>query len=50
MKVWAESLGFREYDFDWINEILKYISYKKTEWDKINHERYVVIEDKYRKR
>lgn len=49
-KTWAESLGFREYDPDWINERLKGISYKKTEWDKIKHENYRVIEDKYRKK
>lgn len=48
MKTWAESLGFREYDSDWINERLKGISYKKTEWDKINHKRYNIIADKYR--
>jgi len=50
MKEWAESQGFREYDPDWINKRLKGINYKKTEWDKINHEWYVVIEDKYRKK
>lgn len=50
MKTWAESLGFREYDPEWINKRLKGISYKKTEWDKINHERYRIIEDKYRKK
>lgn len=49
MKIWAESLNFREYDPKWLNDRLKDIAYKKTEWDKINHERYVVIEDKYRK-
>ncbi len=49
IKAWAEGMHFREYDPDWINERLKGINYKKTEWDKINHERYVVIEDKYRK-
>ncbi|GAE95289.1 hypothetical protein JCM21714_4509 [Gracilibacillus boraciitolerans JCM 21714] len=48
MKAWAESLGFREYDPDHINRMLKGINYKKTEWDKINHERYRIIEDKYR--
>lgn len=48
-KEWAESLHFRDYDPDWINERLKGISYKKTEWDKIKHENYKVIEDKYRK-
>ena len=47
-KTWAQSLGFREYDPDWINERLKGLKYKKTQWDKINHERYRVIQDKYR--
>jgi len=47
---WAKSQGFREYDPDRINESLKGLKYKKTQWDKINHERYVIIEDKYRKR
>ncbi len=49
MKAWAEGQGFREYDPEWINERLKSIAYKKTEWDKINHDRYKIIEDKYRK-
>ncbi len=49
MKVWADSQGFKEYDPEWINELLKNIAYKKTEWDKINHDRYKIIEDKYRK-
>ncbi|WNF38420.1 plasmid pRiA4b ORF-3 family protein [Bacillaceae bacterium IKA-2] len=49
MKTWAESLYFREYDPDWINDRLKGINYKKTEWDKINHDQYQIIEDKYRK-
>ncbi len=49
MKAWAGSLGFREYDSEWINELLKDIAYKKTDWAKINHDRYKIIEDKYRK-
>jgi len=49
MKAWAEEQGFREYDPAWINERLKNIAYKKTEWDNINHDRYMIIEDKYRK-
>ena len=49
MKAWAEGLYFKEYDPDWINQRLKGLDYKKTEWDKINHENYRVIEDKYRK-
>lgn len=34
---------------DWINNSLKYLNYKKTEWDQINHDNYFIIEDKYRK-
>jgi hypothetical protein len=49
MKTWAESLEFREYEPDWINVRLKGVEYKKTEWDKIKHEYYKIIEDKYRK-
>lgn len=49
MKVWADSQYFKEYDPDWINGNLKSRMYKKTEWDKIHHENYRVIEDKYRK-
>src|SRR5699024_1762691 len=49
MKQWSESLYFREYDPEHINRRLKEIKYQKTEWDKINHERYRIIADKYRK-
>jgi len=49
MKEWACSQGFREYDPGWINELLKGIAYKKTEWAKINHDNYKIIDDKYRK-
>ncbi len=48
MKAWADALGFREYKLEWINEQLKGIAYKKTEWDKIDRDRYKIIEDKYR--
>ncbi len=47
---WAKEQHFREYDPDRINEFFKYLNYKKTEWDKINHDRYKIIEDKYRKK
>jgi len=50
MKALAESSYFREYDPDRINERLKGLNYKKTEWNKINHEGYKIIEDKYRKK
>ncbi|WP_282138308.1 plasmid pRiA4b ORF-3 family protein [Rossellomorea aquimaris] len=49
-KAWAESSYFREYDPDRINERLKGLNYKKTEWNKIYHEGYKIIEDKYRKK
>lgn len=49
MKAWAKSVYFKEYGPERINYILKGLNYKKTEWDKINHENYMIIEDKYRK-
>lgn len=49
MKEWVEDWNYIEYDPNWINDRLKTIEYKKTEWDKIRHEHYKVIEDKYRK-
>ena len=49
IKQWAQSMWFREYNPDRTNSFLKSISYKKTEWDKIKHDNYWIIEDKYRK-
>jgi len=49
MKNWVEESNFRAYDPDWINDRLKALIYKKTEWDKIKHKNYKVLEDKYRK-
>ncbi len=49
MKEWVEDWNFREYNPDWINERLKVLDYKKTEWDKIKHEHYKVTQDNYRK-
>jgi hypothetical protein len=48
-KAWAEELNFKEYEPDLINEKLKKINYKKTEWDKIEHAYYELIKDKYGK-
>lgn len=45
---WANEQHFKEYDHEWINEKMKWINYKKTEWNKINHDNYNIIEDKYR--
>lgn len=50
IKSWADSLYFDEYNPERINDSLKSIKYKKTEWDKINHNRYRIIDDKYRKK
>ncbi|WP_449355063.1 plasmid pRiA4b ORF-3 family protein [Virgibacillus natechei] len=36
MKEWANEQLFREYDPEFINRILKFIHYKKTEWDLID--------------
>ena len=49
MKQWAQSQWFKEYDPDRTNSFLKCLNYKKNEWDKINHDNYRIIEDKYRK-
>ena len=46
---WAKEQYFKEYDPDQINRYIKCLNYKKTEWDKINHDRYKIINDKYRK-
>jgi len=47
MRQWAEGFAYRLYDPDHINTMLKHIHYKKTEWNKIHHKNYSVIEDKY---
>ncbi|MDD4029611.1 MAG: plasmid pRiA4b ORF-3 family protein [Caldisericia bacterium] len=47
-KEWADSNHFQEYDPKRINRSLEGVHYKKTEWDKIHHENYKVITDKYR--
>ncbi|WP_027108977.1 plasmid pRiA4b ORF-3 family protein [Lacticigenium naphthae] len=45
---WATSQNFQQYDKEKINSLLKFIQYQKTEWDKIDHQNYVIVEDKYR--
>ena len=40
---------FKKYDPKWINDFLKVVRCKKTEWYKINHNRYKIIDDKYRR-
>ncbi|MFW6026706.1 MAG: plasmid pRiA4b ORF-3 family protein, partial [Candidatus Woesearchaeota archaeon] len=48
MKAWAKEQNFKEFDIERINRILKGTKYKKTEWDKVDHKNYQIIEDKYR--
>jgi hypothetical protein len=45
---WAEGQYYRPLDIARINELLKFVMYKKTEWKSIDHENYYVLSDKYR--
>lgn len=45
---WAEGQYYLPLDIAEVNERLKYVKYKKTEWQNINHENYYVLSDKYR--
>ncbi|MDW0116100.1 SEC-C metal-binding domain-containing protein [Sporosarcina thermotolerans] len=45
---WAEAQYYKPFDIDALNNILKYVKYKKTEWDLIDHDNYNVKSDKYR--
>lgn len=45
---WANRQSYIPLDLDLVNERLKDVKYKKTEWEFIDHENYVVKSDKYR--
>lgn len=45
---WAESMSYLPFDVDMVNERLKFVKYKKTEWQQIDHDNYLVLSDKYR--
>lgn len=45
---WAESVGYKPLNIDHINSLLKHVKFKKTEWEHIHHENYLIISDKYR--
>lgn len=47
MHEWAENQRYRPFNREDINNWIKTIHYKKTEWDKIKHRNYEVLEDKY---
>ncbi|MGE7625137.1 plasmid pRiA4b ORF-3 family protein [Viridibacillus sp. NPDC096237] len=44
---WAIKQGFRLFDKACMNQGLKHFKYQKTEWDKVHHENYRIISDKY---
>ncbi|MGG0643176.1 SEC-C metal-binding domain-containing protein [Sporosarcina gallistercoris] len=48
MKQWVSNARYHSYDKKNINEALKFVKYKKTEWDKIDHANYMIISDPYR--
>ncbi|MEK4230913.1 AAA family ATPase [Solibacillus sp. FSL H8-0538] len=48
IRKWVAEQGFRLFDQAWINDCIKGLQFKKTEWDKIHHQNYSVISDKYR--
>lgn len=45
---WAEKVGYKSLDIENINSILKHVKFKKTEWEHVHHENYLIISDKYR--
>ncbi len=48
MYAWAERQDYLPLDMDKINDRLKFVKYKKTEWQHIVHDKYFVLSDKYR--
>jgi len=44
VKAWAQEQGFREYDPEHINVCMKFLKYKKTEWDKIDHVNFIPVD------
>ncbi|MRH41109.1 plasmid pRiA4b ORF-3 family protein [Aquibacillus halophilus] len=40
IRAWAKEQKYKEYDVESINDILKFIKYKKTEWDKLGIDPY----------
>jgi len=47
-RAWAETMGYNPLDLDAINQNLKTVKFKKTEWEHIDHENYLILSDKYR--
>lgn len=49
VREWAKKQYYHEYDPEFINRSLKAVKWKKTDWDKIEHSNFEIIENKYRK-
>lgn len=47
-RAWGETMGYNPLDLDAINQNLKNVKFKKTEWEQIEHENYLILSDKYR--
>ncbi len=45
---WAERQLYRLLNIDEINDRLKHVKYKKTQWEHIDHDNYFILSDKYR--
>ncbi|MDW0108778.1 plasmid pRiA4b ORF-3 family protein [Sporosarcina aquimarina] len=48
MTEWMKGREFKPYDKQAINDVLKQVKYKKTEWNEVNHQNYKIISDPYR--
>lgn len=48
MKQWVSGTRYMSYNKEQINNVLKSVKYKKTEWDQIDHQNYAIINDPYR--
>ena len=46
---WAEQQNYKSLDDYQVNESLKSVKYKKTEWQHIHHDNYIVLSDNYRR-
>lgn len=49
MREWAEAVGYVPTDSERVNYFFKSFKYQKTEWDKVDHDNYIILNDKYRK-
>ncbi|MER2089386.1 MAG: plasmid pRiA4b ORF-3 family protein [Sporosarcina sp.] len=47
-RTWAQEQHYLPLDKAWVNDRLKFVKYKKTEWQFIDHDNYYVLSDKYR--